>query len=128
MNKMRLSLLLALNIGHACAEELEEATPPHSYESAEYFDDGDPYGLELKPPVVEKDTPTKRHVNVGNANVTVEVKNIDKLSESEAEWDRIRPKTKKPEEKKKSRFRDDKEEKKEDDNPEASISFKWSSR
>ena len=85
---------------------------------------GDPYGVELERPPIEVDTLTKRHAQVGNAKVTLEVKNIDKLSESEKEWDRIRPKTKKPEEKKKSRFRNDKEEEKEDDDG-ASVSIKW---
>jgi hypothetical protein len=119
MNAMRLSLLLVVNAGFIYAEDPEQSTPSY----AEYFDDGDPYGVELERPPVEKDTPTKRHAKVGNAKVTVEVKNIDKLSESEKEWDRIRPKSKKPQEKKKSRFRDDKEE--EDDDDSASVSIKW---
>lgn len=128
MIKVQLALLLVLNAGILYSEEPDQAIPFYSYDNAEYFDDGDPYGLELKPPPIEKDTATKRHVKVGNAKVTVEVKNTDPLSQSNAEWDRMKKnKEKKPEEKKKSRFRDDKEEEKENHNPEASISIKWSS-
>lgn len=124
MNTIQLlSLLLVVNAGFLYAEKPEESTPGYSYESAEYFDDGDPYGLELKRSPIEEDTSTKRHAKVGNVNVSVEAKNIEKLSESEKEWDRIRPKPKKSPEKKKSRFRDDKKEDK-DDEEEASVSIK----
>lgn len=125
MIKVRLALFLVLSAGFCIAEQLDQLAPVYLYESAEYFDDGDPYGLELKSPCIEKDTPTKRHVDVGNAKVAVEVKNIDRLSQSQEEWDSMnKDKVRKPKEKKKSRLRDDKEEEKESDNPEASISIK----
>lgn len=110
--------LFTLSLGILFAEETEQVTP-FSYE---YYDDGDPYGLELKRPKVEEDTPTKRHAKVGNADVTVEVKNIERLAESEQQNNFT--KNKKPEEKKSSGFQRDKD-KEESDNPEASISIKW---
>lgn len=124
MNAWQYALLTFSLATLVSAEEAEQVAPFYSYEHVEYYDDGDPYGLELRRPKIEEDTPTKRHTRMGNADVTVEVKNIERLSESEQQGSL--QKKKKTEEKKSSRFHEDREEKKEEsDNPEASISIKW---